>query len=58
MKWIYFDEEILKKANNRFYKIKTNPEMCIMVSFKIRSDQPGITWNALKSQISNVFTKS
>ena len=34
-----------------FSKIKANPNMCILMYFKIQSDQPGITRNALKSQI-------
>ena len=32
--------------------------MCILMDFKIRSDQPRITRNPLKSQIFNSFTKS
>ena len=36
--------------------------MCILISFKIQSDQPRITGNALKSQfiisISDLFSKS
>ena len=32
--------------------------MCILVYFKIQSDQPRITRNALKCQISDLFTKS
>ena len=32
------------------YKIKTNPNMCILMYFKLQSDQPRITRNALKSQ--------
>ena len=32
--------------------------MCIMIYFKIQSDQPRITRNALKSQIFDLFTKS
>ena len=32
--------------------------MCILMYFKIQSDQLGITRNALKSQIFDLFTKS
>ena len=32
--------------------------MCILMYFKIQSDQPRITRNALKSQIFDLFTKS
>ena len=32
--------------------------MCILIYFKTQSDQPRITWNALKSQIFDLFTKS
>ena len=38
-------------------KIKTNPKMCILVYFKLQSDQPRITRNALKSQIFDLFTE-
>ena len=40
------------------YKIKTNGNMCILMHFKIQSDQPKITQKALKSQIFDWFTKS
>ena len=39
------------------YKIKTNPNMCILMYFKIQSDQPRITRNALKGKIFDLFTK-
>ena len=39
------------------HKIKTNPNMCILMYFKIQIDQPRITRNALKSQIFDLFTK-
>ena len=39
------------------YKIKTNLKMCILIYFKIQSDQPRITQNVLKSQIFDLFTK-
>ena len=32
--------------------------MCILMYFKIQSDQPRITRSALKSQIFDLFTKS
>ena len=48
-----FPADIFKK-----YKIKTNPNMCILIYFKIQSDQPRITRHALKSQILDLFTKS
>ena len=32
----------------RKYKIKTNPKMCILMYFKIQSDQPRITQSAFK----------
>ena len=32
--------------------------MCILMHFKIESDQPRIIRNALKSQILDLFTKS
>ena len=32
--------------------------MCVLMYFKIQSDQPRITQNALKSQIFDLFTKS
>ena len=44
--------------NNDFIKekelniTKTNTNMCILMRFKIQSDQPRITRNALKSQFS------
>ena len=31
-----------------WYKIKTNPNMCLLMYFKIQSDQPRITRNAFK----------
>ena len=31
--------------------------MCILIYFKIQSDQPRITQNVLKSQIFDLFTK-
>ena len=37
--------------------MKTNPNMCILMYFKIQSDQPKITQNALKSRIFDSFTK-
>ena len=40
------------------YKIKTNSKMCILMYFKIQSDQLRITQNALKSQVFDLFTKS
>ena len=40
------------------HKIKTNPKMCILMCFKIQSDQPRIKRNALKSQIFDLFAKS
>ena len=40
------------------YKIKTNPSMNILIYFKIQSDQPRITRNALRNQIFDLFTKS
>ena len=45
------------------YKIKTNPNMSILVYFKIQNDQPRITQNVLKSafkmlQIFHLFAKS
>ena len=48
----------MKKRNNRFqYNIKTNPKMCILIYFKIQSNQPRIAQNALKSQIFDLFTE-
>ena len=32
--------------------------MCILIYFKIQSDQPRITQNALKRQIFDLFSKS
>ena len=32
--------------------------MCILMYFKVQSDQPRITRNAIKSQIFDLFTKS
>ena len=49
---MYFPVDSFKK-----YKIKTNPNMCILMHFKIQSEQPRITQNALKSQIFDSFTK-
>ena len=40
------------------HKIKTNPNMCTLMYFKIQSDQPRVTRNALKSHIFDLFTKS
>ena len=40
------------------YKVKTNPNMCILMYFKIQRDHPRITRKALKSQILDLFTKS
>ena len=40
------------------YKIRTNPNMCILMYTEIQSDQTRITQNALKSQIFDSFTKS
>ena len=40
------------------YKINIYPKMCILMYFKIQSDQLRITRNALKSQIFDLFTKS
>ena len=40
------------------YKIRTNPNMCILMYTEIQSDQTRITRNALKSQIFDSFTKS
>ena len=36
----------LKVDKGSKYKIKTNPNMCILMYFKIQSDQPRITRNA------------
>ena len=44
--------------NFKKYEIKTNTNMCISMNFKIQSDQPRITRNALKSQIFDLLTKS
>ena len=38
------------------YKVKTNLNMCILMYFKIQSDQSRITRNVLKSQIFDLFT--
>ena len=35
-----------------------NPKMCILMYFKIQSDQERITRNALKTQFFDLFTKS
>ena len=48
-----FPADSFKKCN-----IKNNPNMCILMYFKIQSDQLRITQNALKSQIFDLFTKS
>ena len=50
--WQYLSSQI------PLYKIKTNLKMCVLMYFKIQSDQPRITQNALKSQIFDLFTKS
>ena len=39
-------------------KIKINPNMCILMYFKIQSDQTRITRNSLKSRIFDLFTKT
>ena len=40
------------------YNIKTHPNMCMLMYFKIQSDQTRIMRNALRSQIFYLFTKS
>ena len=49
--------EIYRRNCFEKYKIKTNSKMCLMY-FKIQSDQPRITRNALESQIFDLFAKS
>ena len=59
---IPFPVEFGPKNENCHFKlkfnIKANPNMCILMNFKIQSDQPSLTRNALKCQIFNLFTKS
>ena len=40
------------------YKIKINPNMCILMYFKNSKSQSRITRNALKSQTFGLFDKS
>ena len=37
-----------KRDDYNKYKTKTNPKMCILIYFKIQTDQPKITRNAFK----------
>ena len=42
----------------QLYKMKTNPNMCILMYCKIHSDQPRIMQNPLTSQIFDLCTKA